>query len=978
MASIINAKRIIIIILIIMLYLPSVARSTVPESLGSHLTEHEKEFLAKTGVVKVHNETDWAPFNFNENGTPKGFSVDYMKLLAQKTGLEISFVNGPSWDQFLDMMKKGEIDIMLNIAKSPERQKFLEFTPSYVSMVQMLYTRTDFPTVSSVKDLYGKRFAVPKGFFLQDVLSAHPQIELFEVPDTSAAIRAVSVGKADALFDLMPVVDYITSKLQITNLKVGGDLELEESKPIPLHIAVRKEMKILADILEKGMATITEEELHELHVKWLTGSDWSYNREEDSTSDENANIILTREERQFIQDNIADREIRLGVDSARPPFEYIDEKGVYAGISADFITVAAARIGISVIPQKDVKWTEAMEKVKVGEIDVIPKVTPSAARKKFMNFTRPYTTFPSVIVSRKDQLAGGLEDLRGLKVGVIKGQIIEANLKRDRAELQLLTSPDIKTALTELSNGKFDVFIDNLGAVAYTIDTLGLVNLRIAASTPYNHDLAFGVRKDWPLLASALDKSLAAMTDQEKAEIKSRWLAIKYQKGVDWWVVGPISVVLLGITIFVLIWNRRLGRAMRDREHAERKIKAMGQAMADALVMVNSQGRVMFWNQAAEKLFGYSVEEAMGRDFHDMAVPAEVRDNAHAGIRQFALSGEGAVFGSTISTVAIKRSGETFPVEVSLSPFQVEGEWFAVGSVRDITDRKQVEKEREETQARLQYILDTSPVGVAFSSRDRIRFANPRFKEMFGLDVGDSSSDLYVDPNERSRLMEKIKSEGKVENYELQMYNKSREIIEILITDLPMKYGEDEGVLGWFMDITERKKAQNAVQDSEKQHRTIFENSPLGMIHMSVEGTILNCNEKFVELMGSSREKLIGFNSLRQGRDVEMKTALQKAISGEPAEYEADYTSATGGKTVPLNMKFSPVNSGHNPTEVIVTLEDVTERKQAEKQLKSQMEDLAQFSRLTINREERMIELKEEINSLMEQLGKGQKYKIVE
>ncbi|MBF0119905.1 MAG: transporter substrate-binding domain-containing protein [Desulfobacterales bacterium] len=971
-----NTIKILIFMMAIYISLPSTVSAVVSENLSSTLTVEERDFLAKIGMVKVHNESDWAPFNFNENKSPKGFSIDYMKLLAEKVGLQIKFINGPSWDEFLDMTKKGTLDIMLNIAKSPERLKFLEFTPSYVSMIQMLYTRMEIPTVSSIKDLYGKRFAVPKGFFLQEILKAHPQIEIVGVSDTSSAIRAVSVGKADALFDLMPVVDYITNQLQITNLKVGGDLAIKEGKPIPLHIAVRKDIKILAGILEKGMTKITDEELRKLNEKWLINFDKT---NKDFTHAKDPQVVLTEEERAFI----SGKQIRLGVDSARPPFEYINEKGVYSGISAEFIIAAAKKLGISIVPQKDMKWTEAMEKVKIGQIDVIPKVTPSAERKKHMIFTVPYTTFPSVIVSRKEHLAGGMDDLRGLKVGVIKGQIIEANLKRDRPELLLITSPDIKTALSELSTGKFDVFIDNLGTVAYAIDTFGLANLRIAASTPYNHDLAFGIRKDWPLLASALDKALASMTDQEKTEIKNRWLSIKYQKGIDWRILGPIVGACLSIIIFVLIWNRRLGRAIMEREHAERKIKAMGQSMADALVMINSQGNVMFWNQAAEKLFGYTEAEALGMDFHEISVPPEVRDKAHQGIREFAVSGKGPVLGCTGQYTAINRLGEKFPVEVTLSSFQVDNEWFAVGTVRDITDRKKAEeaikesekrfrgyfeysqigmavthpqkgwlevnkrmqemlgynleelhqttwaglthpddieadsknfermlegycdyysmdkrfirkdgkilytnlsisclrdeqksvslvlasllditdrmhakKELEESRAKLQYILDMSPVGVAFFTQGKIHFANPRFKEMFGVDIGDPYPNLYIDPNERDLLMEKIKSEGKVENYDVQMYNKLNEVRDILITYLPIKYDGEDGILGWMMDITERK--------------------------------------------------------------------------------------------------------------------------QSEKQMKEQMEELQRFSVLTINREERMIQLKEEINLLMEQLGKGKKYKIVE
>ncbi|MBF0573853.1 MAG: PAS domain S-box protein, partial [Desulfamplus sp.] len=811
-------------------------------------------------------------------------------------------------------------------------------------------------------------------------LKAHPQIEIIEVPDTSASIRAVSVGKADALFDLMPVVDYITRQIQITNLKVGGELGLEESKPIPLHIAVKKDNKALASIIDKGMAAVSEEEIRKLHEKWLIGQKSEDGQKNISKFNESSNIVqvvLTKEEQDFI-DNIPDRNIRLGVDSNLPPFEYVDDNGIYSGISADFIIEAAKRIGLNVFPKRDIQWTEAIEKIKRGEIDVIPKVIPSFAQAKFMNFTKPYTTFPSVIVSRKDMLAGGLKELHGLKVGVIKGQIIEVNLKRDYPELFLVTPPDIKRALVELSDGKFDVFIDNLGSIAYMIDHLKLVNLRIAASTPYNYDFAFGVRKDWYLLASALDKSLSSMGEQEKIAIKNRWLAIKYEKGVDWLIVGIGGAVLSGIIIFIVIWNYRLGKAMRDRENFERKIKAMGQAMADALIMLNSQGKVMFWNHAAEKLFGYTEEEAISKDFHDMAAPPEMMDSIKAGLKKFAETGKGAVLGVTTQINAINRSGKSFPVEVSLSPFQLEGEWFAVGSVRDITERKKAEKQIEDSHAQFKYILDTSPIAVAFSTKGKIHFANPKFKETFGVDIGDPSPNLYVNPEVRNILISKIQSQGKVENEEIQMYNKSHEVRDMLITYLPIKYDNEDGILGWILDITEKKKIQDAIVESAKQHKTIFESSPLGMIRINAEGTIINCNSKFVDLMGSTREKLIGFNSLSQGKDEGMKEALRKSISGETAEYETDYISATGGKKVPLHMKFNPVNAGENPTEVIVTLEDIAERKDAEEKMRAQMEDLEKFSRLTINREEKMISLKEEINQLRELLGKGQKYKIVE
>ncbi|HCY86014.1 MAG TPA: hybrid sensor histidine kinase/response regulator [Desulfobacteraceae bacterium] len=121
--------------------------------------------------------------------------------------------------------------------------------------------------------------------------------------------------------------------------------------------------------------------------------------------------------------------------------------------------------------------------------------------------------------------------------------------------------------------------------------------------------------------------------------------------------------------------------------------------------------------------------------------------------------------------------------------------------------------------------------------------------------------------------------------------------------------------------------------ESEVRHRTIFENSPQGMIHFSEDGTIMNCNQKFADLMGADREKLIGFNTVRQGTNKGVVDGLQKALEGKTSEWEGAYTSVTGGLTRTLRIIYNPVTPGQTPTEVIASLEDITLRKELEKEI---------------------------------------------
>ena len=101
------------------------------KSIAIELSEAQKEYILSKKTIKVNNEQIWAPFNYNENKKPKGLSIDTILLVAKKVGLEVEFVTGPTWNEFINMIKSGEIDVMLNIVPTDERKKFLAFTTPY-------------------------------------------------------------------------------------------------------------------------------------------------------------------------------------------------------------------------------------------------------------------------------------------------------------------------------------------------------------------------------------------------------------------------------------------------------------------------------------------------------------------------------------------------------------------------------------------------------------------------------------------------------------------------------------------------------------------------------------------------------------------------------------------------------------------------------------------------------------------------------
>ena len=137
------------------------------------------------------------------------------------------------------------------------------------------------------------------------------------------------------------------------------------------------------------------------------------------------------------------------------------------------------------------------------------------------------------------------------------------------------------------------------------------------------------------------------------------------------------------------------------------------------------------------------------------------------------------------------------------------------------------------------------------------------------------------------------------------------------------------------------KMAEVALSENVHRYRVIFENSPLGIIRFDSSGTILDCNPKFIEIMGSTWEKVIGFNTARESTP-KMQSAIKKALAGEAAVYEDAYTSVTGGKTTFLRVVFNPVTPGQSPSEVIATVEDITSRRLAEEVIARRLLSLTQ------------------------------------
>jgi PAS domain S-box-containing protein len=387
---------------------------------------------------------------------------------------------------------------------------------------------------------------------------------------------------------------------------------------------------------------------------------------------------------------------------------------------------------------------------------------------------------------------------------------------------------------------------------------------------------------------------------------------------------------------------------------AERHYRLMFNSVSDAL-LVHKFGedglpsRFHEVNDSACRHLGYTRDELLRLGPDDIDAPEE-RSATPARAQRIIADGHLMWEGTHVA-----KDGRRIPVEINTHLVDLDGEQTIISCVRDISERKEAEKQyRDIFEGAVEGIYRKVPHGAFLS-------VNPAFLRIFGYEsvqdilnaFTDSTHQLWTDPNERLRFLQLLDTTGVVSGYECQA--KRKDGTEIWVSLSAHKVcGTDGRILyheGFVKDITERKRSEAVLYESERRLREMLENTHLVTATLDEAGNITFCNDFLLRLTGWKRDELMGRDwctlLLPEGqytRDLFSKQVSEKTI---PIHHENEIITKAGERrTISWNntMLF---DAARKPIGVATIGEDITERKRMQDALRKSAETLATVFRFS-------------------------------
>ncbi len=436
---------------------------------------------------------------------------------------------------------------------------------------------------------------------------------------------------------------------------------------------------------------------------------------------------------------------------------------------------------------------------------------------------------------------------------------------------------------------------------------------------------------------------------------------------------GRLTPVLYNASVFRNEAGNIAGVFAAARDITEQKkaeaesslLAAIVENSDDAIIGKSLDGTILSWNAGAQKIYGYSATEAVGRSISILVPPDQIDD--------LELILEKIKQGKPVfhyETHRMRKDGAQIQVSLTLSPVKDRsGKLVGASTIaRDITERKNAEEAIQRAGAYNRSLIEVSldPL-VTISPDGTITDVNAATAKVTGYSrkelIGTDFSNYFTEPDTAKAGYETVFRDGSVTDYALEILHRNGRITPVLYNASVFRDGSGDiaGVFAAARDITERKKAEEAIRQAGAYNRSLIEASLDPLVTINPDGTISDVNEATVKATGFSRKELVGTDFSKYFTEpTRAKEGYEKVFSdGSVTDYGLEIRHRNGTVT-PVLYNASVYRDGSgNITGVFAAARDITERKRAEYAL------LRAYQELDDRVKERTLEL-QEMNTMLE------------
>jgi PAS domain S-box-containing protein len=365
------------------------------------------------------------------------------------------------------------------------------------------------------------------------------------------------------------------------------------------------------------------------------------------------------------------------------------------------------------------------------------------------------------------------------------------------------------------------------------------------------------------------------------------------------------------------------------------RYKTLFESINAAAFITTLDGKIKESNLRCCDLFGYGWEE-----FNQMNIESIFPENVDWRSLLEEIISKG---GMNFESQNIRKNGTKFPVAVDTSLFTLDKKPVLLSLVWDITDRKLAEVQLRESEQRYRCIFDNSAVAIMLTDdRERIVSWNKYTETLLNMgedELLNKPVSMLYPPQEWAKIRsERIREKGMQHHLESKMYTKNQSLIDVDISVSVLKNDKNEicGSIGVIKNITEQKKAEKLIKESEAKFRGLFDRSTDGMLVLDARGEILDVNSKIIDFFNLPRDQLIGKNFLSMGLLTPKSLSVvvsqfQELLSNRISTAHETEVYDKKGETIDVELSsFFLVKQQDEVDNFVLVIRDIRDRKTAE------------------------------------------------